>query len=192
VTRIEGRTTFARPPDEVFDFLADPRHEPAYNPLVLSARKETPGPIGTGTRFTQRVKSFGRAGEVSILLVDCERPHHLTWAIGSAGMNVRGAEEIRQEGEQSTVQWSWDFRPRGGLRFFGPLVGWAGRRLERKVWADMKEHLEGTTMATTARPHQRETRTRPLLGIRRRGRTIRSTSRGHRSTSADSQIGLVP
>lgn len=168
VTRMEGRTSFARPPDEVFDFLADPRHEPAYNPLVLSARKETAGPIGPGTRFTQRVKSFGRTGEVSILLLDCERPHHLTWAIGSSGMDVDGTEEITQEGEQTTVQWSWDFRPRGGLRFLGPLVGWAGRRLERRVWANMKEYLEVTTMATTSGPQPRETRTRPLLGLRRR------------------------
>lgn len=168
MTRIEGRTSFARNPEEVFDFLADPRHEPTYNPRVISAGKETPGPIGPGTRFTQRVKSFGTAGEVSVLLVDCERPHHLTWAIGSTGMDVYGTEEITQEGDQTTVHWSWDFRPRGGLRILGPLVGWAGRRLERRVWADMKEHLEATTMATTTRPHRRETRSRPLLGLRRR------------------------
>lgn len=165
MTRIEGRTTFARRPDEVFDFLADPRHEPAYNPLVLSARKETPGPIGPGTRFSQRVRSLGRARDVSIVLVDCQRPHHLSWSIGSAGMDVDGTEEIRQDGEQTTVRWSWDFRPCGGLRLLGPVVGLAGRRLERKVWADMKAHLEGT--ATTAR-QPRGTRDRPLLGFRRR------------------------
>jgi hypothetical protein len=71
VTRIEGRTSFARTPEDVFDVLADPRHEPAYNPLVLSARKEAPEQIRPGTRVVQRVKSFGDAG---ILLVDCRRP----------------------------------------------------------------------------------------------------------------------
>lgn len=71
MTRIEGRTSFARTPEDVFDFLADPRHEPAYDLLVLSARKETPGQIGPGTRVVQRVKSFG---DVGILLVDCRRP----------------------------------------------------------------------------------------------------------------------
>jgi hypothetical protein len=49
MTRIEGRTSFARRPEDVFAFLADPRHEPAYNPIVLSAEKVTPGPIGPGT-----------------------------------------------------------------------------------------------------------------------------------------------
>jgi len=167
MTMIEGRTSFARTPEEIFDFLADPRHEPAYNPLVLSARKETAGPIGPGTRFAQRVKSFGRAGDVSILLVDCERPHRLTWAIGSTGMAIDGTEEITQETDQTTVHWSWDFRARGGLRLLGPLVGWAGRRLEQRVWADMKSHLEGTTMATRTRPQDQRTSIRPLLGLRR-------------------------
>jgi hypothetical protein len=32
MTRVERRTSFARTPEEIFDFLADPRHEPAYNP----------------------------------------------------------------------------------------------------------------------------------------------------------------
>lgn len=168
MTRIVGHTSFSRPADEVFDFLADPRHEPAYNPLVLSAWKETPGPIGPGTRFAQRVRSFGRAGEVSILLDDCDRPHHLTWSIGSTGMDVRGTEELTPQGERTLVHWSWDFRPRGGLRLLGPLVGVMGRRMERKVWADMKKHLEATTMAATARPRGSETSTRPLLGLRQR------------------------
>lgn len=144
MTRIEGRTSFSRPADEVFEFLADPRHEPAYNPLVLSARKETPGPIGPGTRFAQRVKSFGRAGEVSILLVDCDRPHHLTWAIESTSMDVRGTEELTQQGDGTLVHWSWDFRPRGALRLLGPLIGLMGRRMERTVWTDMQKHLERT------------------------------------------------
>ena len=167
MTSIEGRTSFARAPEEVFDFLVDPRHESAYNSLVLSARKETPGPIGPGSRFVQRVKSFRRVGEVSILLVDCERPHHLTWAIGSTGMDTTGTEEITQENDQTIVHWSWDFRARGGLRLLGPLVGWAGRRLEQRVWADMKRHLEGTTMAAGTRQDTQKTSTRPVLGLRR-------------------------
>jgi hypothetical protein len=64
MTRIEGRTSFARPPAEVFDFLADPRNEPAYNPLILSARKLTPGPIGPGTRFVQRADRSRNASAV--------------------------------------------------------------------------------------------------------------------------------
>jgi hypothetical protein len=48
MTRIEGRTEFQRTPAEMFDFLADPRHEPEYNPLIVHAEKLTAGPISPG------------------------------------------------------------------------------------------------------------------------------------------------
>jgi deazaflavin-dependent oxidoreductase (nitroreductase family) len=82
-------------------------------------------------------------------------------------MDATGTEEITQENDQTIVHWSWDFRARGGLRLLGPLVGWAGRRLEQRVWADMKRQLEGTTMAARTRQDTQKTSTRPVLGLRR-------------------------
>ena len=142
MTRIEGDTWFARSPEEMFAFLADPRNEPAYNPRILSARKVTTGPIAPGTRFVQRAKAFGRVGDVTIDLLDCQRPHHLTWAIHSRGMDVRGNEAITSNRQQTRVHWVWEFQPRGILRILGPLLGLAGRRLEQRVWADMKHHVD--------------------------------------------------
>ena len=53
---------FDRPVEEVFDFLADPRDEPLYNPLIVRAEKTT-GPVRVGARFVQRAKTVGgRAG----------------------------------------------------------------------------------------------------------------------------------
>jgi deazaflavin-dependent oxidoreductase (nitroreductase family) len=132
----------ARAPGEVFDFLADPRNEPAYNPLILSARKVTPGAIGPGTRFVQIAKSFGRVGELTIDLVDYQRPHHLSWAIASNGLDVRGDEHLYADGDGTFVNWVWQLRPRGPVRLLGPLLGFAGRRLEQRVWDDMKCYLE--------------------------------------------------
>jgi hypothetical protein len=142
VTRIEGRTAFARAQEEMFDFLADPRNEPAYNARILSARKVTPGPIGLGTRFVQRAKAFGGAGDVTIDLVDCQRPRHLTWRVRSAGMDIRGDEGIISDQDRTEVHWVWEFQPRGSLRLLGPLLGLAGRTLEHRVWTDMKRYVE--------------------------------------------------
>jgi hypothetical protein len=50
VAVITGTTIIGRPPQVVFDCLADPRHEPAYNPVVVSAAKLTREPIGPRTR----------------------------------------------------------------------------------------------------------------------------------------------
>jgi hypothetical protein len=59
MTAITGTTSFRRPVEDVFGFLADPRNESKYNPIILDARKITDGPIGSGTKFVQRAKSFG-------------------------------------------------------------------------------------------------------------------------------------
>jgi hypothetical protein len=51
MARIDGELVINRPIHEVFDFVADERNEPRYNPRICRAEKLTPGPIGRGTRF---------------------------------------------------------------------------------------------------------------------------------------------
>lgn len=142
MTRIEGRTEFRRTSAEMFDFLADPRHEPGYNPIIVHAEKLTPGPIGPGTRFTQRTQRFGSTGEVTIDLVDADRPKRLTWHIESPDMQVDGQETITSTGHGSSVHWVWDFQARGPLQLLGPVVGLTGRRLERRIWSDMQRYVD--------------------------------------------------
>jgi hypothetical protein len=48
---IEGQILIGRPAAEVFDFVADPRNEPQYNPAMAGVELLTPLPIGAGTRF---------------------------------------------------------------------------------------------------------------------------------------------
>lgn len=142
MTRIEGRTSFARSPEQMFDFLADPRNEPAYNPRIRSARKLTPGAIGPGTRYVQHAKSFGRVGDVTIVLVDYQRPRRLSWDIQSAGMSVRGDVRFDPRAAGCRVSWAWDLHPKGAWRLLGPLMGLAGRRMERRVWQRMQRYVD--------------------------------------------------
>jgi uncharacterized protein YndB with AHSA1/START domain len=139
---IRGTIYFERPMEVVFDFLADPRNAPKYNPLILAARKTTSGPMGLGTRYVQRVKSFGRVGDVDIEIVEYQRLEHLAFDICSAGMQLRGDPLLAAEGSGTRVVWNWRLSPRGGLRILAPLIGVAGRRLERRVWIQLKHYLD--------------------------------------------------
>lgn len=56
---ISGELVINRPVEEVFDFVADERNEPRYNPRMLRADKLSPGPIGLGTRFGAQMTSRG-------------------------------------------------------------------------------------------------------------------------------------
>lgn len=146
MTRIEGRTRFTRTREEVFEFLADPRNEPLYNPLIVSAHQVTPGPIGPGTRFLQQARSFGRRRDITIDLLEYLPPRHLRWHISSSGMDVDGSEDLTTSHGGTEVHWVWDFTARGPLRLLGPLLGLSGRRLERRVWSDMQRFLDGQAM----------------------------------------------
>ena len=60
MAHIEGETVIERSVEDVFDFVADERNEPRYNPRMLSAEKLSPGPIGVGSQFRAEFASFGR------------------------------------------------------------------------------------------------------------------------------------
>ena len=57
---VEGEIIINRPVQEVFDFVADERNEPRYNPRMLSVEQISDGPIGAGTRFRTKPKAIGR------------------------------------------------------------------------------------------------------------------------------------
>ena len=51
MARVSGEILINRPVEVVFDYVADQRNEPIYNPRMLQSEKITDGPIGVGTRF---------------------------------------------------------------------------------------------------------------------------------------------
>ena len=57
---IEGEILIARPVGEVFDFVADERNEPLYNPQLTAAEKITAGPVGAGTQYRATTTTMGR------------------------------------------------------------------------------------------------------------------------------------
>jgi carbon monoxide dehydrogenase subunit G len=50
-----SRVFISRPVAEVFAFVADFEQEPQWNPSLLSLRKTSPGPVGVGTTWEERV-----------------------------------------------------------------------------------------------------------------------------------------
>ena len=67
--RLESVQVIGRPPEEVFDFLADARNEVHWNAWARRIEKLSDGPVGRGTRFhgsrLQRVGEDMQVEEVS-------------------------------------------------------------------------------------------------------------------------------
>ena len=145
MTRIQGEIVINRPVDEVFDFVADARNEPRYNPRMLRAEKLSPGPIGLGTQFRDEIKSMGRPAEIAIEIVGYERPRLLTDSIHLSTMDIRGGLTFDAVPAGTRMRWSWELMPGGVFKLMTPIVARIGRRQEQRVWAGLKRVMEGQT-----------------------------------------------
>lgn len=139
---IEGDIIINRPVEEVFDFVADERNEPQFNPRMTRAEKTTPGPVGLGTRFIAQMTSFGRAAEMTIEYTGYERPRRLSSSTHMSAMEIQGTLLFEPVPGGTRMRWQWDLRPRGLLNVIRPFLGRMGRRQEQTIWAGLKRCLE--------------------------------------------------
>lgn len=149
---IQGQIHIDRPVGEVFDFIADSRNEPGYNPAMRTVTLLTEEPIGVGSRFRA---TMGR-GQMPLLvsITAFDRPHELGSTTTSTLMDTAGTLRFTPAGPAGTVMsWDWQVQPKGWLRLLGPLFTPIGRRMEQRIWTAARDALHtGTT-------HQPGTRT---------------------------------
>jgi uncharacterized protein YndB with AHSA1/START domain len=142
MAHIEGDIVIKRPVDEVFDFVADERNEPRYNPRMLRAEKVSDGPIGVGTQFRAETATRRGSAEMAIEITRYERPSRLESSTRLSNMDIAGALTFDPAPEGTRMQWVWDVRPRGVLKLMGPIISRMGERQERTIWTNLKRVLE--------------------------------------------------
>jgi carbon monoxide dehydrogenase subunit G len=142
MAKIEGKILIYRPPEEVFDFVADSRNEPSFNPAMSGVELLTPLPIGAGTRF--RVRMGGAGTPMLVELTEFDRPYRLGSRTTSSMMQTSGALTFAADGDCTVMSWDWQVRPKGWMRMLGPLSGPLGGRMERRIWTRLKHQLETT------------------------------------------------
>jgi hypothetical protein len=142
MAHITGQIVIHRPIDEVFDFVADERNEPRYNPQMIAAEQLTDGPVGPGTRFHAALRTRGRPTDMIIELVDYQRPVRLRSRTVLSSMDIDGSLQFDPVPEGTRMTWNWTVKPQGPLRFLTPLVAYMGRRQEQRIWTSLKDYLE--------------------------------------------------
>jgi carbon monoxide dehydrogenase subunit G len=143
VVRIDGEIVINRPVDEVFDFVADERNEPRFNPRMRLAEQISDGPIGVGTRFRAEMVSMGRTVEMVVEFTGYERPRRLASMTYMSSMDIRYILMFEPVPEGTRMGWSGDLEPRGLLKLMSPLVARIGQRQEERIWTGLKHLLEG-------------------------------------------------
>lgn len=198
MVQVRGEILIDRPPDAVFDFVADERNEPRFNPRVSDCELQTEGPIGVGSRFRATARSAGRAVPMTVEFTGYDRPRRLASHSSVPGAEIDGELVFEPEGSSTRMRWSWDVRTRGPAWLVGPVVSRLGDRQERRTWEHLKTFLEadGKDPSVSVGPAPRPSRQSPFREMRRRayrgGRAsgpIRSVNRAQGFLHA---IGIWP
>lgn len=142
MTHIVGEVTIDAPVDEVFDMVADERNEPRYNPRIVRAEKVSKGPVGAGARFVAQPKSMGSKGEMTLTILEYDRPHRLRNVVRSSYMQVDGALTFEETADGTRLRWDWDMRLAGPMRMLSPVLALIGPAWERRNWVGLKEYME--------------------------------------------------
>ena len=140
--QVEGSIVIDRPVEEVFDFVADERHEPQYNAQMGQVEQITDGPIGLGTRFRAEMTGRGRPVEMVIEFTGYDRPRRLSSSTHMSSMDLHGTLTFEPAPSETRMSWSWKLQPRGALRQMSPLVARMGRKQEQRIWTGLKHFLE--------------------------------------------------
>ncbi|MGM9474240.1 SRPBCC family protein [Pseudarthrobacter sp. YS3] len=138
MTTIKGSILIRRPVEEVFDFVADERNEPAYNPQLRSVEKTTPGPIGAGTLWHVVATSGKRSTPFALEVTKYTRPSRLESMTRMATADINGALTFVPDASGTRMSWSWDLGLKGMLKLATPPFAAVGRRQEQRIWSSLK------------------------------------------------------
>ena len=150
MARVAGQVFIERPPEVVFDCVADERNEPRYNPRMTAVSLVSKPPIGQGSRFAATLKSRARTFTMTTEFTEYERPTRLASVSTVGAMRTVGAVTFERQGAGTVMSWAWDVELRGIMKLATPVVAWMGRRQERAIWTQLKAILEATDPTTEA------------------------------------------
>jgi uncharacterized protein YndB with AHSA1/START domain len=150
MAHIDGEIVINRPVEEVFDFVADERNEPRYNPRMPRVEKLSPGPVGLGSRFRAEMRTRPRPMEMTTEFTGYERPRRLASTTRMSRMDIRGTLSFDPVPGGTRMRWSWELEPHGLLQLMTPLASPIGARGERAIWTSLKRLLEAQEASFSA------------------------------------------
>lgn len=140
--QVHGEIIINRPVQDVFDFVADERNEPRYNPEMTECELLTEEPIGQGSRFHAQMSMRGKPVQMAIEFTDFQRPRLLASASHLSTMEIEGRLTFDPVPQGTRMAWFWELHPKGPLKLLSPLVTRMGRRQEERIWTELKHVLE--------------------------------------------------
>jgi uncharacterized protein YndB with AHSA1/START domain len=140
---VERQVSIARPPGEVFNYMADIRNDPTWHTDVLEVRSST-NDVGMGTVFNVKVKPSMGVSEGSMTVSKFE-PGRLVEFRGRMGKMAPTVTNICEpEGQGTRVTRRVQLEPPGIMRVMSPLIKRMIAKSNDGFLANLKRLLEGS------------------------------------------------
>ena len=140
--KVSKTVVIPRPPEEVFDYLADFATTEEWDPGIVKATRTSEGPIGVGSTFDLVSDFRGREIPVTYEITEYDRPGRFV----IVGNNDRftGIDEIvvSADGDGSRVDYTADFRMKGFAKLFEPFLGGVFEKLSVEAMDGLQETLD--------------------------------------------------
>jgi uncharacterized membrane protein len=147
---VEDEVEIRRPVGEVFDFLSDQEHRPAWSAGIRRVRRTSPGPIGVGATYRIVGKTLGRRIVSTYELTAYEPDALFSGRMRCSVFSVDETYRFEAAGDDGTcVRVQIAARPERWLRPLGPLLAVA---MTRQVKADHRRLGVVLARSRRARP----------------------------------------
>ena len=142
MAHIRGEVVIDAPVEEVFDFVADERNEPRYNPRIVRAEMLGEGPVGKGSRFVVQPAGMGSGRVMTVEVMEYARPHRFRNIVRSSYLQVDGTVTFANQGGGTRLRWDWEMGLIGPMKVLSPVLALVAPRWERRNWVALKRYVE--------------------------------------------------
>jgi len=142
---VQAEITVARPPTEVFEYLAHAERLPEYMTEFAWVKQSSEGAPGQGTQYSYKM-ARGHA-EGAFTWTEFEPPSNLRWQgptakTGLGSMEPSGRWELSDAGEGTKVKLVMTPKPGGLFKLLAPLMSAGMRKNNASALERLKERLE--------------------------------------------------
>jgi hypothetical protein len=131
-------------PGSLFDYLADMRNAPRWDPGVstVTLKGDPDHGLGEGSQFLVTLLLGGRPQQVTYELAEYDRPRRVVLRCVQRGFISTDVVSIATEGGgRSSVSYDANLKLRGILRLGAPLTATAFRRIGRRAASGLRREL---------------------------------------------------
>ena len=140
--RVEESMEINRPPERVFEYVANPENLPEWAGIVIGTRKDTPGPLLEGCTFTTVGKFLGRRIESPFEVTVHEFPRRHTHKSTGGPLPMEWTLTFEEVAGGTRYTQVAEGEPGGFFGLVEPLLERVGRRQLRTDLENLKDLLE--------------------------------------------------